>query len=336
MAALLFLVCAVPFLLLTQREPLTHIALHGETMGTTWNLSLPDTGLDSATIQSDIEALLAHINELMSTYDPESELSRFNRHHADEAFPLARETLKVMEIAQKVSQQSRGAFDMTLGPIVNAYGFGPKLTIAPPTEEELAAMRAYVGFDLVTIDSTTSTATKADARVYCDLSAVAKGYASDAVGEYLESRDIMDYMIEIGGEVRIKGHWPDGRPWNIGIEVPDSTLQAVQTAVPMRSDGKPQAMATSGDYRNFYIEDGRRISHTLDGRTGRPIEHALASVSVLHDSCAWADAYATAIMALGPDEGMEFAKQQGIDVYMLIRNVDGNFETRHTEGWPIP
>lgn len=335
-AALLFLLCAAILFALRQGPKPTHLALHGETMGTTWHLSLPDISLDTESLHTAIDALLIDINKQMSTYDPESNLSRFNQHGGTTPFQLPEETIRVMAIAQTVSEQSAGAFDMTVGPIVNAYGFGPTLTAAPPTDEQLAATRAYVGHQLVALDPATSSATKADPRVYCDLSAVAKGYASDAVGEYLESKGIADYMIEIGGEVRIKGQWPDGRPWTLGIEVPDSDVPKVHSAIRMRADGKAQALATSGDYRNFYMEGERRISHTIDARTGKPIEHMLASVSVLHDSCAWADAYATAIMVLGPDEGIALAQRQQLAVYLLVRRPDGTFESRQTSGWPVP
>lgn len=314
-------------------SPPSRVMLSGETMGTTWHAILPGDTQDTPALQAGIEASLSRVNKLMSTYDSESELSRFNRHGV-EPFSLSSETMQVMRIAEQVSRESEGAFDITVGPIVNAYGFGPQLSPTPPSDEALDSMRAYVGLDKVALDEAALTATKRDPRVYCDLSAVAKGYGSDAVAEFLEAQGVANYMVEIGGEVRTRGVRPEGGPWSIGIERPDAAQQTVLLAVPMRSDGKAQALATSGDYRNFFMEDGKRISHTIDGRSGRPIEHMLASASVLHDSCAWADAYATALMALGPEQGLAMAERLGLAVYLLVRNADGGFEARKSAAWP--
>ena len=329
---LLVLLCP---LLLAACAPSTpsRVMLSGETMGTTWHAILPGDTQNTEALQAGIETVLAQVNRLMSTYDPESELSRFNRHGV-EPYPLSAETLRVMQIAQQVSQESGGAFDITVGPIVNAYGFGPQLTPTPPSDEALAAMREYVGHDKLALDEAGLTATKKDPRVYCDLSAVAKGYGTDAVAEFLEQQGVSHYMVEIGGEVRTRGTRPEGDAWSIGIERPDAPEQTVHLAVPMRSDGEAQSLATSGDYRNFFMDDGKRISHTIDGRSGRPIEHMLASASVLHASCAWADAYATALMALGPDKGMAMAERLGLSVYLIVRNADGTFEPRKSSAWP--
>lgn len=329
---LLVLLCPLLLAACAASTP-SRVMLSGETMGTTWHAILPGDTQNTEALRAGIETVLARVNRLMSTYDPESELSRFNQHDV-EPFPMSAETLRVMRIAQQVSQESGGAFDITVGPIVNAYGFGPKLTPTPPSDEALAAMRAYLGHDKLVLDEEHLTATKKDPRIYCDLSAVAKGYGTDAVSEYLEQQGVSQYMVEIGGEVRTRGTRPEGGAWSIGIERPDSLEQRVHLAVPMRSDGKAQALATSGDYRNFFMEDGKRISHTIDGRSGRPIEHMLASASVLHDSCAWADAYATALMALGPDEGMAMAERLGLSVYLLVRKADGSFEPRMSTTWP--
>ena len=299
----------------------------GESMGSFYHATLAGVLSEEEAVraQKAVETALEDVNTKMSTYREDSELSRFNRHPGADPFPVSAETAEVFRIALAVSEQSDGAFDITVGPLVNAWGFGPDSEGPPPDDAAVAALRERVGWRLVSVDAE-NRLTKARADVYCDLSAVAKGYAVDKAAEALERLGITDYMVEVGGEVRAKGASPKGGPWRIGIEKPRYGERSVQEVVLMGSG----ALATSGDYRNFRMVDGKRFSHTVDPKTGRPIEHSLASASVLHPSCAWADAYATALMVLGPEAGRAFAEAQGLAVSLLVHAGEDRFDTVNT------
>ena len=310
-----------------------HFELAGETMGTTYHVKVvlrPEQVIEGD-LKGRIDARLEGINALMSTYREDSELSRFNRHADTSPFPLSPETAGVLRIALEVSAQSGGAFDVTIGPLVNAYGFGPEAK-REIDDAERAALMERVGYQKLSLDAE-GIAVKRHPELYCDLSAVAKGYASDAIAELLEENAVFQYMVEIGGEVAARGRNERGKPWRLGIERPEEgAFGVLQEIVSMSGDRQRQTLATSGDYRNFYMEEGKRVSHTIDARTGRPIEHALASASVLHASCAWADAYATALMALGPEDGMALAEAQGLAVYFVLHDGDG-FTTPESTAW---
>jgi thiamine biosynthesis lipoprotein len=297
----------------------------GETMGTFYSVKLAVEDLPAEArdaIQAAIQERLDRVNRLMSTYLPDSELSRFNRYAANEPFPVAPETLEVFRIAREVSELSGGAFDVTVGPLVAAWGFGPSERAAvPPTEEELARLRSRVGFERIEIDAAAGTLTKTRADVVCDLSAIAKGYAVDRVAAALRELGFADFLVEVGGEVRAQGHRPDGAVWRVAIEKPDSDPRGVFEVIALRD----MALATSGDYRNYYEVGGRRISHTIDPRTGRPVEHSLASVSVLDSEAVRADALATALDVLGPEAGYSLAEREGLAAYFIVRREDGSF-----------
>ena len=312
-------------------RPWRLVKFSGETMGTTYQLKWVAIGSADLTrwglrVRIQIQAKLAHLDVLMSTYKPQSELSRFNASNSLQPFEISRETAEVFLAALQVSDQSGGAFDITVGPIVNAYGFGPEDHTKPPTEEELAALRERIGYEKLTLDMAASTVQKSQADIYCDLSAIAKGYAVDAVARILEHQGLTDYFIEIGGEIRARGRSERGGLWSVGIEEPLKGERAIHRIVPLEN----YAMATSGDYRNYYEESGVRISHTIDARTGRPITHNLASVSVFHEQCMMADAYATAMMVLGPDDGYLMAEILNLPALFLIRESDGSFSERAT------
>ncbi len=316
----------------TPEPPGRPFSLSGETMGTTYSIKLiaqPRADLsywEFRIFQFTLQSMLALVDDRMSTYKLDSELSRFNTWTSSEPFEISQQMAAVMSAALEVSDQSAGAFDITVGPIVNAYGFGPEERTTPPDEEELAALRERVGYEMLTIDPTVPAISKARPDIYCDLSAIAKGYAADVMAQMLERRRITDYFIEIGGEVRARGRNERGEIWTVGIEKPLEKGRAVHRAVPLEDF----AMATSGDYRNYYEENGARISHTIDARTGRPITHNLASVTVFHKQCMMADAYATAIMVLGPEDGYLMAKILNLPVLFLVRGPGGTFSERST------
>ncbi|MCK6504269.1 FAD:protein FMN transferase [Myxococcota bacterium] len=308
----------------------TGLRLSGLTMGTTWHATVSGPA-DGARAHQAVQAALDAVDARMSTYKPESELSVLNRAPGGQDLPVSPELAQVLAIALEVGRESGGTFDVTVKSLVDAWGFGPPdaPSQAPP-EEQLARMRLLVGPDQLRLDPAASTVRKASDGVQVDLSAVAKGHGVDRAFEALAALGYADLMVEVGGEVRARGQNPDGQPWRVGVERPDGdggVLQAV--ALP---DG---AMATSGDYRNYREVDGQRISHTIDPRTGRPITHGLASVSVLQPSCAWADAWATALNVLGPVDGPALAQAQGLPALFVVRQ-GTSFSTTHSATWPTP
>jgi FAD:protein FMN transferase len=311
--------------------------LSGPTMGTSFTVVLAGSEFDRddlARVQAQIDAELRAVNAEMSTYREDSELSRFNRSGAHEPFAASPQLLEVVALAKRVGEQSGGAFDVTVGPLVDAWGFGP----GDPTQRvelddaEIAALRELVGDDKLLVDRTRGSLSKAVAGLRVDLSAIAKGHGNDRVAAVLDAASYDRYMIEIGGEVRVRGSNPSGEPWKVGIERPTADAagsRAVQTILRVRD----VSVATSGGYRNYWERDGVRYSHTLDPRTGRPIDHALASVTVIHEeSAAHADAWATALNVLGPDEGPALAERLGLAAYFLVRTREG-FETRSTSAF---
>ena len=307
-------------------------AVSGETMGTTFTVKVvttPGSGRRSqlAKLPDTVHACLDSVNQKMSTWLPDSELSRFNQYEGSEPFQMSRETLRVIRHARRVSEVSGGAFDITVGPLVNAWGFGPEEGILEgPSDAELAALRERVGYDKLEVDLSTSTVRKTRPDIYCDLSAIAKGYAVDKVAAALDDLGFENYMVEVGGEVKANGVNAKGIPWQIGIERPVPGARAVHKVVPLSG----MAMATSGDYRNYYEKDGIRLSHTIDPRTGRPVAHKLASVSVVHKECAWADAYATALMVLGPDAGYALAVKEDLAAFFIVHEGSRAFSEKAT------
>lgn len=316
-------------------RPPDRIQLFGESMGTTWAVTLNAPGLSTdQRNQADaaVRGELDRVNEAMSTWLPESELSRFNRHTSGEAFPLSDPTLEVLEIAQQVGTASDGALDVTVRPLVAAWGFGAGARVPGegPGEAELASLREKVGWSHLHVDRKAGTAQKAHGELEVDLSAVAKGYAVDRVAAALVSQGLGDFLVEVGGEVAARGRRPDGGLWRLAVEEPNAEGRVIHAVVELDQMG----MATSGDYRSFYEAGGERLTHIIDPRTGRPISHGLASVTVLHPSTTVADAWATALTALGPEEGFAIADKEGIAAYFIARQSDGSYVTRRSPTFP--
>ncbi len=303
----------------TAREVLR---LHGETMGTTWNVQVvePPLDLDPAALESRIREHLDTVNAQMSTYEPRSELSRFNASSSRDWFPVSAGLARVVALALEISQLTGGAFDVTVGPLVNLWGFGPgALATELPSEFDVADALARVGYGQLAARVSAPALRKALSGIYVDLSAIAKGHGVDEIAGLLEVRGLTDYLVEIGGELRGRGTNANGEPWRIAIERPATQVREVFAVVPLRSS----AMATSGDYRNFFEVDGRRYSHTIDPTTGRPVRHRLASVTVLDASCARADALATALLVLGPEQGLALAQRLRLAALLIVREDDG-------------
>lgn len=303
--------------IVSDEQKIHHI--NGPTMGTWYNVkfqALP-ANKNLPAIKAQVAQVLEGINQKMSTYKSDSELSLFNQAAINEQVQLSEDMLRVLEISQQVYRESEGAFDVSVGPLVNLWGFGPEKTDdEPPAGELIQKTLSLVDADAINISSEGASKSKP---VSVDLSAVAKGYAADVVAQALESTGIYHYMVEVGGELRIGKRKLSGDPWKIAVEEPTDNQRSIQKILALES----VAVATSGDYRNYFEKDGKRYSHTIDPRTGAPINHTLASVTVLHDSCAYADAYATAITVLGPEKGLALAEKLSLAVYMLVKEKDG-------------
>jgi len=306
-------------------------AATGPTMGTTFTVKVVGAKGDETTshrVAELVREVVDTVDGAMSTYRTDSEIAVFNQHDT-ESFEASPEMVVVVAEAQRVARLSDGAFDITVGPLVDLWGFGPSGITEPPSEERLADLVAITGYEQITVDPASGILRKSAAACRIDLSAIAKGFAVDEVATALEGLGFSAYMIEIGGEVRTRGRKASGDEWRIGIERPDVNGRTVHTAIPLTD----LALATSGDYRNFVVQNGVRISHTIDPRTGRPIAHNLASVSVIHSSCMTADALATAIEVLGPEEGLAFAERQKIPALFLVRTGEMVFEEHRTQIW---
>jgi thiamine biosynthesis lipoprotein len=274
-------------------------------------------------LKNQIKHLLDKLNDDLSTYEPKSALSLFNQTLSSDWQIIPNSLLTVLVEAQRISKLSTGAFDISVGKLVNLWGFGIEpMSFTIPDENILKEILATTGYQHLLIDKLTSRIKKHQPALYLDLSAIAKGYAVDQVALLLEEQGINDYMVEIGGEIRLKGQNISGEGWKIAIEKPTPEKRVIQRVVSISNI----AMATSGDYRNFFEFEGTRYSHTIDPRTGRPITHQLASVTILSDSAMTADALATAIMVLGEDEGYQLAQQQNIAALFIIKTAEGFVE----------
>ena len=302
------------------------LELRGQTMGTTYMVKVfdpPDTDhFDSRVeIQTEIDVLLRKVNDQMSTYLKSSEISRFNQSDSTDWFSVSPELAMVVDAAQQIAKDSGGAFDVTVGPLVNAWSFGPgKRTKKVLTDDRIRELKKRVGYEKLFVKLDPPALKKIVPNLYVDLSSIAKGHGVDRIVDRLVDLGAKNVFVEIGGEVRTSGS-KDGQPWKVGIEQPDaiSRVQALAVAHPLDN----AAMATSGDYRIFFEAEGKRYSHTIDPRSGRPIEHSLSSVSVVAPTCMVADGWATAINVLGEIHGFDLAQKKGLDSFMLIRDGDG-------------
>jgi thiamine biosynthesis lipoprotein len=305
-------------------------------MGTTYHIKLPSTppSIEIDRLHADIEAVLADIDRQMSTYRPDSELSQFNRAPAGEWFAVSTATADVAAAARKISESTDGALDVTVQPLVELWHFGSsngrrhsvQRAFQPPDEELITAARKLVGYQKLEVRSAPPALRKMIDGVQVDLSSIAPGYAIDRLAHVLEDRRIPDFMVELGGEVRAAGRRPDGKPWRVAIEWPLAGRREMHS-VPLSN----ASIATAGDYRKFFESGGRRYSHIIDPATGRPVEHSLASVTVIADTCMAADGWDTALLVLGPQRGYDCAERHGLAALFISRG-DGE-NVRATPAW---
>ncbi len=328
------------------------IAISGVTMGTSYSVKIgssvagsrPLESVDAPSkvapyehLQNRIRDRLAEIDQRMSTYRDDSEVTRFNRSPANEWFTVSAETAQVVQKAMEVSEQTAGAFDITVGPLVRLWNFGPssQQQRTVPSDSAIEQAKTLTGYSHLGVRLTPPALRKAIDALEIDLSGIAKGYAVDQVAIVLESEGISNYLVEIGGEIRTSGQRSMGdsaeHQWIVGIESPQSDKRAIATTLAL----KDAAMASSGDYRNFFEVDGVRYSHTIDPRTGRPIQHSLAAATVVSSDCATADALATALLVMG-DDAETFAERYQIRSLFFAHDGThhGQFTTSRSTTFP--
>jgi thiamine biosynthesis lipoprotein len=292
------------------------LRLVGKTMGTSWSVTLvaPPGELRSGRLQRELQALLDELEARMTTWDAGSELRRFSDGISLDWTPVSLDTATVVAEALRVAALTDGAFDATVAPLVELWGFGPGETVrAPPSAEAIEAARARTGRGSLEVRLDPPALRKARPELALDLSGIAKGYAVDRVASRLDALGVQHYLVEIGGELCARGRNVRGEPWRVGVADPDGGEPRLRLAL------ERGAVATSGDYRRFIERDAGRFTHVLDPRSGRALERGPASVTVFADSAMTADALATALMVLGPNDGLELARREGLSVLFLVR-----------------
>ena len=318
----------------------SQIELSGFTMGTTYNIKIipeKDSILSTKLIKQNIDSVLISVNYQMSTYLFDSEITQFNNHESTTSFTVSNDFSLVVERALHWSKLTDGAFDITIVPLLYLWGFGPgqasELGDIFPEEHAVQKRRTHVGYEKLTTNK--YYLQKKDPFIKIDLNAIAKGFGVDAVYSFLESIGMNNIMVEIGGEVRTKGENRKNEPWMIAVETPDLESVGSKTiswALPLES----KAMATSGDYRNYYEIDGIRYSHEIDPRTGYPAQTGVASATVVATNCMDADALATALIIMGPESGLQFIeKLDGVEAFLILREGNDNYRTIKSSGMKI-
>jgi thiamine biosynthesis lipoprotein len=301
------------------------VEFSGPTMGTWFTVKLvdPPTSIDVETLEAGVGDVLASVDALMSTYRSDSELSRLNRFDEPDWFGVSPDTAAVIDAALHVGRLTGGAFDVTVSPLVNLWNFGPvrRTEDRVPSAAEIDDVMARIGFEKIEVRLSPPAVRKERDDLSIDLSGIAKGFAVDRVADRLRQDKIQNYMVDVGGEVKALGHNANGDPWRIGVESPKSDQRPIRV-IPLDD----LAVATSGDYRNYFEQDGVRYCHLIDPRSGRPIGHKLASVSVIGPDCARADALATALMVLGPDDGYNLAVKEDLAALFLVKTDAGFVE----------
>ena len=298
----------------------------GPTMGSSYTVQYVPTGQspDAAKLKAEVDAILASLDEQFSTYRDDSVVSRFNAQPAGACMVLPADMLALWRYGEALSQQSGGAFDLTVEPLMNLWGFGPQSRSEQvPAAADLQRERARVGHQHLHLQGERLCK---DVNAQLDFDSIVAGYAVDKVSARLAELGLTDYLVEVTGELKAVGHKPDGTPWRIALEVPSGERERqVERSVALDGFG----LSTSGDYRNYFEEGGQRYSHTFDARSGVPVKHALAAVTVADAQALNADGLSTLLMVLGPEEGYTFAERHGLAAFFIVRQGEG-FVTRVT------
>ncbi|MCX8956555.1 FAD:protein FMN transferase ApbE [Erwinia psidii] len=306
-----------------QSSPVQTLVLHGRTMGTFWSVSLADLPSErKETLQKLIQQQLDEDDHELSTWKPDSVLSRFNQYRGSEPQPVSDNMADIVTLALRIGQKTHGAMDITVGPLVNLWGFGPdKQPIKTPTQDQIDAARTQTGLrHLQVIQRGEGGYLQKDLPgLYVDLSTVGEGFATDHLARLMEKEGVSSYLVSVGGAVLSRGINPQGRPWKVAIQKPTDQEDAVQALVDLQGHG----ISTSGSYRNYYELDGKRISHVIDPTTGRPIQHKLVSATVIATTALEADGWDTGLMVLGEEKAKALALREKLAVYLIIKQADG-------------
>ena len=297
--------------------------LDGKTMGTFWRVSV--IGVDEAkaeALRQKVQAQLDADDRLLSTWKNDSALMRFNHAATTEPWPVSEAMADIVTLSLRIGAKTAGAMDITVGPLVNLWGFGPdKQPVKTPDPQQIAAAKARTGLQHLTVinHADRQYLQKDIPDLFVDLSTVGEGYAADHLARLMEQEGISRYLDSVGGALVSRGMNGDGQPWRVAIQKPTDRENAVQAIVDINGHG----ISTSGSYRNYYELDGKRISHVIDPQTGRPIDHKLVSVTVIAPTALEADGWDTGLMVLGPERAQEVVRQQGLAVYMIVKEGDG-------------
>jgi len=321
---ILFLLIIVTAISCTENNQTRFTELNGRTQGTTYSIKIVDLNLSSNSslkenLHKEIDSILVEISNQMSTWQNDSEISEFNKSQTTDWFPVSLDFVNVVETSQRISETSNGALDITVGALVNLWGFGPggKDEVIP-SDQEIEEAKNLCDYKKISFKKDGPAIKKEIGEITIDLSAVAQGFSVDKIFDYLSALNYKNFLVEIGGEVRTAGKNYVDENWKIGISVPDGSFD-IQKVINLDN----AAVSTSGDYRDYFEKDGVRFSHTIDPQTGKPITHSLASVTVVCNNCADADGFSTAIDVLGPEAGYELAVKEKLAVLMIVKSGNG-------------
>ena len=305
------------------------LVFSGMTMGTSYQVKIiTNDDVPTENLGEQIENRLSSLNQTFSTYIETSELMQFNQAKTGQPQAISEDMQVVMSIAREVYGLTDGAFDPTVAPLVNLWGFGPnESNNVIPQSEQIQQALSVIGLNHLVLNKAAKKAQR-EQDIKLDFSAIAKGYAVDAVADLLESSGIQHYLVEVGGELRAGGYKPNGDLWRIAIERASLVQGDVQQVIALQD----VAVATSGDYRNYFEKNGKRYSHTIDPRIGYPVDHELASVTVIEETAVKADALATAMMVMGPEDSLMLAEKYNIPVYILVKEADG-FKVQYSKAF---
>ena len=334
-AAVVLNAAILPGCAITPRGAPAETLLSGQTMGSSWTVKIAgDLPLSAAELQAGIQARFDAVNQALSTWQPDSALSRFNRDDSGSWQPVDAELLEVMAYALDLAEASGGAYDVTVGPLVNLWGFGPDPgTRQVPDAEAIARARARVGWRKVEIDRAGSRVRKQPG-VYVDLSSLGKGRGVDRVAEYLDSRGLPNYLIDLSGKLRARGRNAAGAAWRVAVERPEADVSTAEANLePGVVTLLDASVATAGDYRRYFEIGGRHYSHIIDPHSGAPVTHHTVSATALGGDCMQADAWATVLMVMPPEQALSLADARGISGLLIGRDAAG-FSLHPTASWP--
>lgn len=309
--------------------------ISGFAQGTTYHVTWIDGKARTSveTIQHSIDRLLAELDAQMSNYRDDSEISRINRQQTTDWLTVSPEIIGLLTIAQSVYQKSAGCYDLTVKPLFDLWGFF-KHENRIPSDQEIAALLPHIGMNLLEIEAGQHRIRKRDPNLQIDLSSIAQGYSVGRVAQLLEAQGIHDYLVEIGGEMQTMGHRADGKTWRIGVEAPSETSRELQKILTMH-DATANAVMTAGTYRNFFEQQGKQYSHILNPKSGKPVDHHLYSVTIVHDDPSWADAWDTALLCMGEGQATSLAEQENLKVLLVFEQAGKlrAYSSKALEAW---